>query len=180
MAFKTKNKKASIDSAFVWIIAFLVIAFILIITNVFVFSLFVIKGGSEANVVFEKSDDNLILNKKFLSFLNTKIIVNNKEEKIIDSIRSEKIDENEINKIIEELNKICDINDDKKYFLKTPGGIITSNGIGTTGPRDRYYTEGRNERYVESYIDRYYEITHKTIVNKELVEIKLSILKECL
>ena len=180
MIFKTKNKKASIDSAFVWIIAFLVIVFILIITNVFVFSLFVVKGGSEANVVFEESNDNLILNKKFLSFLNTKISVDNKEVKIIDVIKLNDISDQDVNKIIEELDKICDINNNEKYFLKIPKGIITSNGIRTTESEDMYYTKGLNEKYVESYSNRYYEVTHKTVVNKELVEIKFNILKECL
>lgn len=174
------NKKAVIDTGMIWIPAFLIIVMILLITNIFVFSLFVVKGSSKANIIFEESNDNLILNKIFLNFLNTKISVNSKEEKIIDVIRSEKIDENEINKIIEELDKICDINNDEKYFLKIPKGIITSKGLGTTEPKERYYTEGRNERYAESYLDRYYEISHKTVINKELVEIKFNILKQCL
>ena len=222
MIFKTKNKKASIDSAFVWIIAFLVIVFILIITNVFVFSLFVVKGGSKTNVVFEENNNNLILNKKFLSFLNTKISVNNKEEKIIDSIRNsldpyfeiknengknlvdkyslnaitedyvlkdkmmiDGFDENDwdnfvkanlefqesekVKKIIEELNKLCNVDRWDRYFLETPLGIITKDGL----KAKQIFNEEDSFYYTEPII-------HKTNYRGENIEIKFRMYRECI
>lgn len=92
MIKKNENwgKRALEDSLFTWIVAFSVIVFIMILYSVFTLAVFgKEKLTSDSKIIFEESNVNLNLNKKFLNFLNSKIITeNNKEEKIIDSIKS--------------------------------------------------------------------------------------------
>lgn len=83
------NKKALEDSLFTWIAAFLVIVFIMIVYFVFVLFLFgEEKLTGDVDIIFEESKTELDLNLKFLSLLSSKIIVDGKDEKVIDVIKN--------------------------------------------------------------------------------------------
>jgi len=85
------NKRGLEDSFFTWVFAFLFIAFFML---VYLFGVFAMSGKSslfnflsgEAVIVEEGSKD-LILNKKFLSFLNSEVEFEDGEKKIIDAIK---------------------------------------------------------------------------------------------
>ena len=86
---KNWNKRALEDSLFTWMAAFLVIVFIMIIYFLFVLVLFgEEKLTGDIDIVFEESKAELELNSKFLNFLSSSIIINDKEEKIINVIKN--------------------------------------------------------------------------------------------
>ena len=71
------NKKGLEDTLFTWIAAFFIILFVMLIYIVLVFAIFTGKElGRRPEVDFEGSNVDLVLNSKFLSFLGTKIFVN--------------------------------------------------------------------------------------------------------
>jgi len=83
------NKKGSVDTFFTWIGAFLIIVFIMILFNVAMLLIFTDNDlFSEPNVKFFGSNVDLILNSKFLDFLNTRIIIDGRGEKIIDVLKT--------------------------------------------------------------------------------------------
>ncbi|MEK6830941.1 MAG: hypothetical protein AABX77_02835 [Nanoarchaeota archaeon] len=83
------NKKGLEDSLFTWIAAFLLIVFIMIIYLTLILIIFGEKKLiGDIEIVFEESQMNLELNSKFLYFLNSRILTDNKEDKIIHVIRN--------------------------------------------------------------------------------------------
>ncbi len=82
------SKKGSVGSAFNWIIAFFIIFFIMFIYVIILLAIIgidKITGQSSINV--EDSYIDLNLHSKFLSFLDSTILVNEREEKVIDAIK---------------------------------------------------------------------------------------------
>ena len=76
------NKRGLEDSLFTWIGAFVFIVFFMTIYIVFLLAIFSEKEiTKDVNVVFEESNVDLNLNKRFLDFLGTEI---NEDEKIIE------------------------------------------------------------------------------------------------
>ena len=226
------NKKALEDSIFTWIAAFLIILFIMLIYVGLVFLIFTGKElGRGPEVVFEESNVDLALNFKFLNFLGTVILVDGKNQKIIDVLRNSgdpysdikndkgqslievfglekltkeiqnpttELKEFEFNKygftdddydaffdatkkiqdaefvdeIIKELNKLCDVNSIDKYYLDTPYGVITRDGMKQGGDYVDLFL-GIDKRYIPV-------ITHKTNYKGENIEIRFIMLKRCL
>ncbi len=85
------NKKGLEDSFFTWVIGFSFIVFFMLI---YLFGVFAMSGESglfgffdSETVRVEEGSKDLILNEKFLSFLNEKIEVDGEEKKIIDGIK---------------------------------------------------------------------------------------------
>jgi len=228
------NKKGSIGSGLVWVVAFLTILFIMFLHIMFTLFIFA-KTDITVNVpvTFEGSNVDLVSNLKFLNFLGTKILVGGKNQKIIDVLRNtgdpyshiknnkgqsltevfglkrltdeiqnpttelkeilfykygfteddydkffdttKKIQDNEfVDKIIIELNKICKVDKFDKYYLDTPYGMITKDGMKQKGDYIHLFDESESgeSRYIP-------HIDHKTNYRGENIEIKLIMLKEC-
>jgi len=84
------NKKGLEDSLFTWIAAFFIIFFFMIIYLFFILVVLgqkKITGDLDKDFSFQESEVDLKGNSKFIDFLNSKILVKDNQEKVIDAIR---------------------------------------------------------------------------------------------
>ena len=79
------NKRGLEDSLFTWIAFLFIIIFVMVLHNFIVSAIFLTKGTDKAS--FEENSVDLIANAKFLNFLNSRILINEKEDKVIDVLR---------------------------------------------------------------------------------------------
>ncbi len=88
MILKKINKKGGIGSGLAWVVAFLFVTLIMFFHVIFTLFIFADKEiTGDVDVTFEGGSTDFNTNSKFLNFLNSKILVDGKQEKIIDSIR---------------------------------------------------------------------------------------------
>ena len=81
------SKRGSVGSAFNWIVAFFIIFFIMFIYVLVLLAIIGIDIKDKSSINIEDGHIDLNLHSKFLSFLDSIITVNSREEKIIDAIR---------------------------------------------------------------------------------------------
>jgi len=124
------NKKGLVDTLMPWIITFLILIFFMAAFAIAVFVIFVGNDiPKDADFKFKESNIDIVSNSKFLDFLDSKIIVNGREEKVIDVIKSSSNqDEEKLVKIMESLRDRC-FSVEGTLFLDIPQGIITINGL---------------------------------------------------
>lgn len=80
-----------------------------------------------------------------------------------------------VDKIINELNKLCDIDKIDKYYLETPYGVITRDGMKKKDSRidDLFDESGQSDSEYTPFI------SHKTNYKGENIEIRFIMLKAC-
>ncbi len=82
------NKKGLEDSVFTWIIVFFMLVFIMVIYIIFMLSIFGKEKLTGIDVTFKEEELDLDSNLKLINFLNSKIIVDGEEKKLIGAIKS--------------------------------------------------------------------------------------------
>ena len=176
MKLKRMNKKGLEDSVFTWIVAFLVIFFVMIIYLILVFFMFgtgkvaSFFGGTAKEDLSKnlgESDINLNANAKFLDFLNRRVVlVNGLDAKVIDVIKNPAFAEEENFKII--VNVLEDGCSTRSLFLEIPQGIITTEG---TVLSRKELDSGVHLRKGSPPYYNYDSIIHKNIYDGEIISI---------